>query len=409
MRTTSREAPRFRPTGNLWRSVIRTAFVATYPPRRCGIASFTHDLVAATGGGEVVVLDPPDHREPYPSEVHHRIRRDEAADYPRVAAALGRCRVDAVSIQHEFGIWGGTDGAAVLDFVRALDAPSVVTLHTVLRRPTPNQHRIIVELVGASTATVVMSRSAAVLLESVYGIDPARVDVIPHGVPNLPLVDPETTKPGLGLAGRQVILSFGLVGHGKGYETVLEAMPAVAAAASDVRFVIVGATHPDLLRTEGERYRQGLVARAAELGLTDHVQFVDRFVGRLELGRWLEAADIFVTAYPNLEQIASGTLAYALGAGRAIVSTPYAYASELLADGRGLLVAPGSPAALASAFIGLLHDPERRARMGRRAYDHGRAMIWSEVGATYRDLFARVAAGPVTRVERATRLATINA
>jgi glycosyltransferase involved in cell wall biosynthesis len=388
-------------------AVIRTAFVATYPPRHCGIATFTHDLASVAGGGEVVVLDPPDHRGPYPPEVHHRIRRDEPADYVRAATALGRCRIDVVSVQHEFGIWGGDDGAAVLDFVGALAAPSVVTLHTVLRHPTRNQQRIMVELVGASAATVVMSRSAAVLLANVYGIDPGRVEVIPHGVPNLPLVDPETMKPALGLAGRSVILSFGLLGHGKGYETVLEAMPAVVAAVPDVSYVVLGATHPNLLRFEGEAYRRSLEERVVRLGLTDHVRFEDRFVGRVELGRWLEAADIFVTAYPNLEQIASGTLAYALGAGRAIVSTPYAYASELLADGRGLLVAPGSPAALASAFIGLLRDPERRARLGRRAYDHGRAMIWSQVGATYRELFARVGAGPVARAERATALAPI--
>ena len=406
MRTTSRGTA-VPPVRQPRRSVIRTAFVATYPPRRCGIATFTHDLASVVGGGEVVVLDPPDHRGPYPPEVHHRIRRDEPSDYARAANTLRHCRIDVVSVQHEFGIWGGDDGAAVLDFVGALDAPSVVTLHTVLRHPTRNQRRIIVELVGASTATVVMSRSAAVLLANVYGIDPGRVVIIPHGVPNLPLVDPETMKPTLGLAGRSVILSFGLLGQGKGYETVLEAMPAVVAAVPDVSYVVLGATHPNLLRTEGEAYRRSLEERVGRLGLTDHVRFEDRFVGRVELGRWLEAADIFVTAYPNLEQIASGTLAYALGAGRAIVSTPYAYASELLADGRGLLVAPGSPAALADAFIGLLRDPQRRARLGRRAYEHGRAMIWSEVGATYRTLFARVAAGPVRRPAPATALAPI--
>jgi glycosyltransferase involved in cell wall biosynthesis len=390
-------------------SGIRTAFVATYPPRRCGVATFTHDLAAASGGGEIVVLSPPDHAAPYPPEVHHRIRRDEASDYPRVAAALGRCGIDVVSIQHEFGIWGGDDGEWVLDFVAGLNIPAVVTLHTVIRHPTLRQRRIVVELVNGTAATVVMSRAAAGLLTQVYGLDPQRVEVIPHGVPNLPLVDPETMKPGLDLAGRTVILSFGLLGRGKGYEAVVEAMPAVAAAVPSARYVVLGATHPELLRLEGERYRRTLVERVAELRLSDHVQFVDRFVGRVELGRWLEAADIFVTAYPNLDQIVSGTLAYALGAGKAIVSTPYAYASEVLTDGRGVLVTPGSPAALASAFIDLLADPERRAAIGRRAYDRGRGMIWSSVGATYRQLFGRIAARPMPRLERASVLTPTHA
>lgn len=388
---------------------IRTAFVATYPPRRCGIATFTHDLAAATGGGEIVVLNPPDHDAPYPPEVHHRIRRDEATDYPRVAASLGRCGINVVSIQHEYGIWGGEDGEQVLDFVAALDVPAVVTLHTVLRHPTARQQRILVDLVNATAGAVVMSRSAARLLTQAYGLSPGRVQVIPHGVPNLPLVDPESMKPAIGLAGREVILSFGLLGHGKGYERVLEAMPDVVAATPTVCYVVLGATHPELLRTEGERYRRALVDRVAELGLTDHVQFVDRFVGRVELGRWLEAADVFVTAYPNLQQIVSGTLAYAMGAGKAIVSTPYAYATELLAEGRGVLVTPGSSPALSAAFIELLHDPQRRALIGRRAYEHSRGMIWSSVGAAYRQLFAQIAARPFAHLDRSPALIATHA
>ena len=375
-------------------TLIRTAFVSTYPPWRCGIATFTHDLAAATGGGEIVALNPPDHQSPYPPEVHHRIRRDDAGDYASTARALKHCGIDVVSIQHEYGIWGGADGEHVLAFLHALEIPAVATLHTVLRHPTFRQRQILVELVSATAATVVMSRAAAALLTRAYGIDPSRVDVIPHGVHNLPLVDPETMKPGLGLGGHAVILSFGLLGPSKGYELAIEAMPTVVAAIPSARYVVLGATHPELLRHEGEAYRQRLVDRVDTLGLADHVQFVDRFLVRAELNRWLQAADVFVTPYPNLEQIVSGTLAYAMGAGKAIVSTPYAYAAELLAEGRGILVPPGSSTALAAAFIALLRDANRRAEVGARAYSHSRAMIWPEVGNAYRRLFARIAGRP---------------
>jgi len=365
--------------------------VSTYAPRRCGIATFTQDLASAVGAREIVALHPVDEPGPYPIEVRHRIRRDVLADYHRVGRALDEGRVDVVSIQHEYGIWGGDDGSYVVDFARALRTPAVATLHTVLRHPTRAQRRILVDLIDACRATVVMSRSAASLLTGAYGVDPTRLDVVPHGVPDLPLVDPDSIKPRLGLEGRSVILSFGLLGPGKGYESAIEAMPAVVRTDPSVCYVILGATHPDLLRREGEAYRRSLEAQAARLGLANHVRFVNEFVGRVQLATWLEAADIFVTPYPNLDQIVSGTLSYAMGAGKAIVSTPYAYASELLAGGRGTLVAPGSPAALADAFIELLNDPDLRARVGRQAYDHTRGMVWWEVGAAYRRVFGRAA------------------
>jgi glycosyltransferase involved in cell wall biosynthesis len=382
------------------RVIVRIAYTSTYPPRRCGIATFTRDLAASTGSREIVALHPPEQPTPYPLEVHHRIRRDELADYKQAAHALDDC-VDVVSIQHEYGIWGGEDGAYVLDFVDALYVPTVTTLHTVLRDPTAGQRAILSELVARTDTSVVMSRSAASLLSSVYGVDPRRVQVIPHGVPDLPLVDPATIKPGLGVEGRQVILSFGLLGPGKGYELALDALPDVVAANPTALYVVVGATHPDLLRNEGEAYRETLQRQVRKLGMQKHVQFVDRFVGRVELTRWLEAADIFVTPYPKLDQIVSGTLSYAMGAGRAIVSTPYAYATELLADGRGVLVSPGSPSGLASALNDLLGDPELRAAIGRRAYEHSRKMVWSAVGAEYNRLFGQIAANARMAVQPA--------
>jgi len=369
--------------------IVRTAFISTYPPRRCGIATFTHDLSSATGSREIAALHPPESATPYPLEVHHRIRRDVREDYRQTARDLESC-VDIVSIQHEYGIWGGEDGAHVLDFVRSLDIPAVATLHTVLRAPTLRQRAILSELIAGVAATVVMSRSAATLLTTAYGVDARRLEVIPHGVPDLPLVDSETIKPMLGLDGRNVILSFGLLGPGKGYELALDALPTVVAAHPDVCYVVVGATHPDLVWGDGETYREALKARVKALGMGDHVRFVDRFVGRVELTRWLEAADVFVTPYPNLDQIVSGTLSYAMGAGRAIVSTPYAYAAELLADGRGVLVPPGSPERFAAALSEVLRDHDLRAAIGRRAYEHSRAMVWSEVGSKYRRLFERI-------------------
>ncbi len=372
-------------------AIPRTAFVSTYSPHRCGIATFTYDLATTVGQREIVALHPQGAPGPYPVEVRHRIRRDVQSDYAAAARTLSDSGIDVVSIQHEYGIWGGDDGAYVLDFVRALQIPAVATLHTVLRRPTPSQRRILTELVDATAATVVMSQAAASLLTHAYAVDPARLDIIPHGVPHLPLVAPDTVKPRLGLEGRAVILSFGLLGPGKGYESAIAAMPAIVKAVPSVLYVILGATHPDLIRSEGEKYRRSLEATAASLGVTDHVQFVDRFVGRVELGTWLEAADVFVTPYPNLEQIVSGTLSYAMGAGKAIVSTPYAYARELLAHGRGKLVPAGAPDALAESLIGLLQDPDLRASLGKRAYSHSRGMVWPEVGAAYRRVFDRAA------------------
>jgi glycosyltransferase involved in cell wall biosynthesis len=333
----------------------------------------------------------------YPDEVGRSIARDSLPEYIGAAHWIDSRSFDAVSIQHEYGIWGGPDGDHVLDFVKALRTPTVVTLHTVLQRPTQSQRRILSELVQAATATVVMSDSAASLLTRSYGTDPSLVEIIPHGVPYLPLVDPDSVKLQVGMCGRMVILSFGLLGPGKGYESAIAALPAVVQADPSALYVILGATHPELIRREGESYRQRLEDLAASLGVADHVRFVGRYVDSTELGMWLTAADIFVTPYPNLEQIVSGTLSYAMGAGKAIVSTPYAYAAERLANGRGRLVAAGSTEALAEGLVELTLSSSLRAEHGRRAYAHSRKMVWPEVGVEYRKVFDRVASRGVAR------------
>jgi glycosyltransferase involved in cell wall biosynthesis len=370
-------------------AIIRTAFVSTYPPRRCGIATFTSDLAAVTPNSQIAVLHPAGPALPYDLKVRHRIRKDDRASYVQVATDLNRS-ADVVSIQHEYGIWGGEDGDHVLDFVDALRVPAVATLHTVLREPTPHQRSVLTRLVSLVESTVVMSRSAANLLTNAYAVSRNSITVIPHGVPHVPLVDPMEAKPALGIDGREVILSFGLLGPGKGYELAIAALPEVVAAHPTVLYVILGATHPDLVAREGEAYRRSLVALVDRLGLGGHVQFVDRYVGRNELIHWLEAADAFVTPYPNLSQIVSGTLSYAMGAGRAVVSTPYTYAQELLADGRGLLVGSVSSGALADGLNAVLGDATMRTAIGRRAYAFSRRMLWPAVGAAYASLFEDV-------------------
>jgi glycosyltransferase involved in cell wall biosynthesis len=337
-----------------------------------------------------VALHPAEPIGPYAFEVHHRIRRDERTDYPRTARSLEAC-ADVVSIQFDEAAWGGDDGDAVLDFVRALSLPAAVTLHTLHPDPTPRQREILLELVGSVQATVVMSRSAAALLAGGYGIDPKFVETIPYGVPDLPLVDAGSIKPSVGLGGRDVILSFGLLHPGKGHELMLDALPAIVAAHPNVCYVIAGATHPDVVRRDAQTYRSSLASRVAELGLDDHVRFVGEFLGRVELTRLLESADVFVTPSPDPGRTLSGPLTYAMGAGRAIVSTPYPYAAELLAGGRGSVVAAATPKALAAAIIGLLNDPALRASMGMRAHDESRRMTWTRVGAEYAALFARLA------------------
>ncbi|MCI0344481.1 MAG: glycosyltransferase family 4 protein [Chloroflexi bacterium] len=365
---------------------MRTAFVSTYPPRRCGVATFSQALGAATGERVVVALQPTDQELPYPFEVAHRIRRDELGDYLKVAEILN-LKVDAVSVQHDFSTWGGPDGSHVLDFVGALDVPSITTLHELPARPTASQRSVLARLIDASATTVVMCRAAQATLIDEFGLPPSRVEVVPHGVPELPLVDSSTVKPSLGLAGRLVILSAGLLGPDRGYEEAIDAMPAVVAAQPTATYVILGATQPELVTRAGEAYRQSLVARADALGLGDAVRFVERYRGRVELTRWLQATDIVLTPYRDLDRVVSGTLSYAMGAGRAIVSTPFAYAADLLADGRGILVPPRPPSALTRALIGLLADDSKRAELGGAAYDRARSMTWPAIGAEYRRVF----------------------
>ncbi len=379
------------PAGDRSTTIVRVAYVSTYPPRQCGIAAFTGDLSRVTPDREIVALHPLEPMSAYAFEVHHKIRRDERDDYPRTARSLERC-ADVVAIQFADRIWGGDDGEAVLDFVGPLKLPAMVTLHTVAPAPTDRQREILGELIGSVAGVVVMSQAAATALADTYGIDRGRVEVIPYGVPDLPITTVDVAKASVGLADREVILSFGLIGPDKGYELVIEALPEIVKAHPKVTYVILGATQPDVRLRDGEAYRTSLAKLAAARKVSDHVRFVPEFAGRVELARWLQSADVFVTPRPDLGTLGSGTLVQAMAAGRAIVATPYAYAAELLADGRGLLAEPDA-ASLAGAITHLLDDEAARVEMGAKAHEHTRPMVWTQVGAAYQDLFARVASG----------------
>lgn len=388
-------------TGTTATQRVSAAFVSTYPPRRCGIATFTAHLSQAVGSDCIVALRGPADPARWDDRVCHEIRTDVPADFGRVARSLHLRDLQIVSVQHEYGIWGTDDGVGVLDFLAALSLPAVVTLHTVLRWPSEGQRRIMQGILDA-VPVVVMSRSAAHILADRYRIDTDRMQVIPHGVPDLPFLDPDRVKPSEGLEGRRVVLSFGLLSPGKGYESVIAAMPEVVRVAPDACYVIVGSTHPSVLRARGEDYRARLAALVQELGLNDHVLFVDRFIPEHELHRWLALADVFVTPYPNHEQVVSGTLSYALAAGKAIVSTPYPYAAEMLADGCGILLPANSSATIADALATVLCDHGLRTTMAEQAYARGRALTWPLVAASYRRLFARSA----SRKERRAPLRT---
>lgn len=342
-----------------------------------------------------MALHPLEPLGPYAFEVHHRIRREERDDYARTAISLTHC-ADVASIQLGDAIWGGEDGEYVLDFVRALTIPAVVTLHTLPLEPNDKKRAIVVELVESARVAVVMSNAAKSLLRTTYGIDGDLVEVVPYGVPDLPVLAADASKQTVGLAGRDVIMSFGLLTPGKGYDLLIEALPAIVAAHPKTTLVIVGATHPDVRLRDGEAYRTSLASLAARLKMTDHVKFVPEFVGRVELARWVQAADVFVTPTPRLEAMASGTLAYAMAAGRAIVSTGYPYAVEMLADGRGVIAKP-TAASLAAEINALLADEPARVAMGALAHDHHRDAVWTKVGETYQGIHTRAASGaPIT-------------
>ena len=377
--------------------IRKIAFVGDYLPRKCGIATFTHDMYASVAGrfpdAECFVVPVNDRPEgyDYPPEVRFEIDEQDLDSYLRAADFLNFANTDVVCLQHEYGIYGGPAGSHILGLLRDLRMPVVTTLHTVLREPDADQRRVLTQLADLSARVVVMTERARTFLREIYGVPEAKIDLIAHGIPDTPFVEPNLYKEQFGVEGRLVALTFGLLSPNKGIEHMLRAVPEILEAFPDFVYIVLGATHPDLVREQGERYRLSLERLARDLGIKKHVIFYNRFVELNELTEFIRAADVYVTPYLNPAQITSGTLAYSFGCGKAIVSTPYWHAEELLADGRGVLVPFADPQALAREICGLLRDEPRRLAMCETGVPPGPR---DDLGALRRPLHGVVPADP---------------
>src|SRR6202795_2006658 len=374
----------------------RIAVVGNYLPRQCGIATFTTDLCDAIhaeyGATELLALPMNDTEEgyAYPARVRFELSEDNLASYRQAADFLNFSGIDLVCLQHEYGIFGGPAGAHILELLRRLRMPFATTLHTVLREPNADQRRVMEEIATLSDRLIVMSQQSADILQKVFRVPAEKIDLIPHGIPDLPFTDPSFYKDGFGTEGKEVLLTFGLLSPNKGIENVIRALPQILARHSNVVYMVSGVTHPHILRREGDKYRQYLQNLAKELGVEDKVIFRNRFVSPQEMVELIGAADIYITPYKHKAQVVSGTLAYALSAGKAIISTPYLHAIELLDAERGAFVPFDDPEAIAAKTVELLDNDTARHAMRKRAYLYARDMVWSRVAQKYMKSFALI-------------------
>jgi glycosyltransferase involved in cell wall biosynthesis len=374
---------------------MRIAIIGNHLPRQCGIATFTTDLCDAialefgNAGVFVVAVNDPESHYRYPARVRFAITESDLSSYQAAADFLNSSDVDLVCLQHEYGIFGGKSGSHVLRMLQRLNMPVVTTLHTVLREPDFDQLVVLQEIAARSDRLIVMSEHSSQFLQDVFRVPGEKIDRIPHGIPDLPFAEPASPKDSFSSEGKTVLLTFGLLSPNKGFESVIRALPHILSRHKNVVYVIAGATHPYVRRREGDRYRLQLQALAKELGVENNVVFHNRFVSPQEMAALVGAADIYVTPYRHQAQAVSGTLAYALGAGKAIISTPYWHAAELLGDGRGALVPFENPAAIAESAIKLLDNDIAREAMCRRAYLYARPMVWAQVAQSYMQAFVR--------------------
>jgi glycosyltransferase involved in cell wall biosynthesis len=391
----------------------RIAVIGNYLPRQCGIATFTTDLCSAIaaeyGSARLLALPVNDTEEgyDYPARVRWSLAQDNLASYDEAAEFLNFNNIDMVCLQHEYGIFGGAAGSHILRLLRGLKMPVVTTLHTVLREPNADQLSVMEDIAGLSDRLIVMSQLSSQFLQEIYKVPGSKIDMVPHGVPDLPFIDPNFYKDRFGVEGKAVLLTFGLLSPNKGIENVIQAMPDILAKHKNAVYMVAGATHPHILRREGDKYRTSLQALAKEMGVEAQVIFHNQFVSPEEMAEFIGAADIYITPYRHEAQVVSGTLAYALGAGKAIISTPYWHAIELLDDRRGALVPFQNPGAIAQKTIELLETPAIRHAMRKRAYLFARDMVWKSAAQGYMASFARVRADRMEtpRVQFSARMA----
>ncbi|HLJ82879.1 MAG TPA: glycosyltransferase family 4 protein [Candidatus Eremiobacteraceae bacterium] len=370
----------------------RVLFVSSYPPRQCGIATFTEDVRdaydALTGmTSTVIAMDEQGSARLYPEFVVGSIRRDDAASYAYAARLVNSSDADVVNIQHEYGLFGGERGEYLLEFIRAVHRPVVVTLHTTVPNPDDATLRVTRELCRLADVVIVLTNASRSILARDYGVDPTTVHVIMHGVPDVSPYHGQFFKQLHGLEDRTVISTFGLLSRGKGIESLVEALPAVIERHPEVTYVLWGETHPEVRRADGERYRDSLQARAAELSLGDRFRLVNRYMPDEDVVGALLATDLYVSPSLDPHQAVSGTLSYAVACGRAVIATEYQYAKELLGDGRGITVPFRDPQSLAAAMLAVLDDPGLRASLESSAYAFGRDMVWPKIATAYRGVF----------------------
>jgi glycosyltransferase involved in cell wall biosynthesis len=369
------------------------AFIGNHLPRRCGIATFTHDLYRAVSIARrkletcVVAMTDSGHTYDYSPAVRFQIHDEMIGEYVQAAEFLNNEGFDIVSLQHEYGIFGGDAGGNIMELLSRLEMPIVTTLHTILREPTPVQRDVMSAIIAASTKIVVMSEKGRELLRTVHDLAPHMIEVIPHGIPDFPFLEPHHAKAKFGYADKTIILTFGLLSPSKGIETVIDAMPGIIESCPNTVYVILGATHPRLVQHQGETYRESLMTRVRDLRIEDHVVFVNQFVDQTTLLDFISMCDVYVTPYLNEAQMTSGTLAYSFGLGKAVVSTPYWHAKELLSDGSGILVPFGDVKAMGTQIAGLLTNDVRRHAMRKRAYAASRSMTWAQIAKRYLAVF----------------------